>query len=208
LRKRVVSMSNMARDPDNCITANTKDNWCLNWPHYARLKVEQFLIESNSCFRVVWIPASREFTPYDCLQLTHAHWFGGAEFYYQRWPLKDFDIPMQPFVSHDLVVDTKSFGNVLEPIWINIKGVGVTVDDKTPLFVSVDEGGSSELCLKADHSDQYFSSVVDNILNYTIYKARNAREIYHLLHSLVLVPPVRRCSRCSNDVKANCVNIG
>ena len=45
------------------------------------------------------------------------------------------------------------WGNVIKKFFINSKGLSITVDDATPLSVSLNDEGLPGLCLKANFDD-------------------------------------------------------
>lgn len=170
----------------------TRDDFCLTWGDNIKATMQRKSLKGQECFEMNFSskPTSDIF-PTSCIPLEGAAWYGGSELHTQRWPLNDVELPMQPFVSNDIVPEKTAFGNVLEAYWINSKGVGLYVDDATPLHVAINEKKSRLLCLQAQFQEPHFPKSVSEYLtlNYTICKQRNVRDIRDFIHNLLFDIP-------------------
>lgn len=140
--------------------------------------------EKNDCHVIKWTSTSRDFTPQDCFTMRAAHWFGGSLVSTQHFPLQSTDIPMQPYITNDILFKTKVdkdyanvFGNVVERFWLNSNGVGIIVDSSVPLHVSLNESGSNLLCFKGDYNNSPFPNPNNEppFLQYRICKQPNVK---------------------------------
>ncbi|XP_060065783.1 myogenesis-regulating glycosidase-like [Ylistrum balloti] len=162
---------------------------CRDWQRYGRVEVWEVAESVRlQCHQVKWMPVSRDFFPTDCIDMEHAHWYGGAELHNPRWPINDIEIPMQPFVSEDLYIRHKSFGNVLEPLWVSSKGLGIMVSDSSPLHVSLNEDQSGKICLKGNASQDFPAS--GNHLEYSICKGKNILDIIQSMSKIAFDRPL------------------
>ncbi|CAG2242448.1 unnamed protein product [Mytilus edulis] len=165
--------------------ASDKNYLCLVWIRYAKLEVIQH--QHDSCHDVYWTSTSRDFTPHDCFTLRGPHhWFGGSLLSSQYIPLQYAEVPMQPYITNDILFKSKVekdrtnvFGNVVERFWINSNGVGIVVDSSVPLHVSLNESGSSLLCFKGDYNESPFPNPNNEppFLKYTICKEDNVKKM-------------------------------
>ncbi|XP_038078821.1 myogenesis-regulating glycosidase-like [Patiria miniata] len=177
-------------------------SFCLNWINVT-LQDELPLVEMHieyvpqkdniKCINVAWTALRLSFAPLDCVSLNNSHWYGGSIVHNQHWVLEKLRIPMQPYVSRDIVSERNAFGSVLERYWLSSNGVAVIVDKDTPLHVSVNAKKTSrELCLKAE----YFNSPYQNPANkhaslkYTVCMGENVRTVHeHVLQNYFNRPP-------------------
>ncbi|XP_061189415.1 myogenesis-regulating glycosidase-like [Saccostrea echinata] len=170
----------------------SREDFCLTWGDSLKATMKKKSLKGQKCFELNFSSKpSSDILPTSCIPLEGAAWYGGAELHRQRWPLNDVSLPMQPFISNDIVPEKSAFGNVLEPYWINSKGVGLYVDDVTPLHVAINEKKSRLLCLQAKFQEPHFRRATSQylMLNYTICKQRNVREIRNFIHDLIFDVP-------------------
>ena len=109
------------------------------------------LDDNDNCLWMEWTGISSAEKPLvDCfamkddLDLRDLEWFGAHELYTQKWPLKDTQLNMTPFLPQDYLAPTlyqsrNTFGPVLHPLWLASNGVGILVDQVTPLSVSINQ---------------------------------------------------------------------
>ena len=135
-----------------------------------------------SCAKVEITADSLDYTPEICYNLRDAFWYGGAELQYQRWPIRATTLPMQPYVTNDIVPLNQSFGNVIERYWISSKGIGIRVDENIPLSVSFNNS-DDQICFRAENGLRLISTVKPAELRYEICRADNVKEIYKLFTS-------------------------
>lgn len=164
---------------------------------YFQLKTEKELNRPNyQCATVKLVATSFDYTPEVCYSLNGAFWYGGAELQYQRWPIQGTSLPMQPFVTNDIVPLNQSFGNVIDRYWFNSKGIGLRVDENVPLFVSFNNS-RNEICFQANHRFINLMSAPQEkdtlpFLKYEMCKADNVKEIYKLHTSSAMGMPDER----------------
>lgn len=164
----------------------------ITWPRYGSVEITKNMIGDVGCHVVQWKVISRDFEPHDCILLADAHWYGGAELHYQRWPLENTSLNLQEFASEDVVVMKESIGNVLEPFWISSNGVAIFVDNAVPLHFTFNSSGSQKMCFIAKFSDVY-RKIDDNelpILKYTVCKGHNIRTVFQTLRTHIMDVPI------------------
>ncbi|KAK3087847.1 hypothetical protein FSP39_011435 [Pinctada imbricata] len=178
-------------DPKKCFSPSSRTDLCLSWDQNLILDVRKNKLRDTQCYVVNLRSTDDRLFPSTCFSLADAHWFGGAELHHQRWPLNDVILPLQPYVSQDLVVNTDSFGNVLEPYWINSNGVGVFVDDMTPLHASVNANNSDKICFQAKYEEPHQPRYLfeHTLLNYTVCKSDDVKEIHSQLRKIIFDKP-------------------
>jgi alpha-glucosidase (family GH31 glycosyl hydrolase) len=154
-------------------------------PTYDCAKVEIIANEKVEIYN------SFDYIPEICYSLKGAFWYGGAELQYQRWPIRGTSLPMQPYVTNDIVPLNQSFGNVIERFWINSKGIGIRVDDNTPLSVSFNFS-HDQICFRAESGQRCTNNEKPASLVYEFCSADNVKEIYKLFTSLPAGVPDER----------------
>ena len=112
-----------------------------------------------TCYNVEWTPGGidaygNQETPFDCIDnYKDVFWYGGAEVFYQQWPLGAVDqhkYKMQTYISHDLIADQGSFGSVMERLFISSSGVALKIHEHDPLWV---ETIQKHVCLKSQYEE-------------------------------------------------------
>ena len=120
---------------------------------------------NETCLRMEWSGISSVKLPLcDCFVMKDdgfvgdLEWFGAQELYRQTWPLNNVNMSKptrflpQDYLASDIspYQSRDAFGPVLHPLWLASNGVGIIVDQTTPLNVSITQGESEgELCLYA-----------------------------------------------------------
>ena len=144
------------------------------WFHVENIKKEfengsRFKVETKNektpsggdvtCYNVEWTPGGidaygHQETPFDCFDnYKDVFWYGGAEVFYQQWPLGAVDqhkYKMQTYISHDLIADQGSFGSVMERLFISSSGVALKIHEHDPLWV---ETIQKHVCLKSQYEE-------------------------------------------------------
>ena len=142
--------------------------------------------KSAECVDVFWQSLKLGGTLEDCFDLEDSHWYGGAELYNQTWPMESGGSQeMRPFISSNIVKDKLAFGSVLQPIWLNSKGVAVIVDRSVPLHVGYNSGKSKgKLCLKSEHDVRaypHWNETRPVLLKYTLCTHNDIRSLYQYI---------------------------
>ena len=128
---------------------------------YSNATVLNITRQTDNCLRMEWTGISSVESPLiDCFvmkddDLYSLEWFGAHELYHQSWPLTDININMTSFLPQDYLAESfityqsrNTFGPVLHPLWLASNGVGILVDQDTPLSVSIKQS-DGQLCLQA-----------------------------------------------------------
>ena len=158
----------------------------------------------DHCLNIHWTGVvSPDLPLQDCFDIENTtYWYGGYETYNQLWPINRDVRPMTPFLPSDYMstittggtIDTSLFGPMLHPVWLSSNGVGVFVDEKVHLHVSVGlDRNKSQLCIQAlpffleclppGSSDMaslnYTLCVFDSLANVTKYFLNSSGFISH-----------------------------
>ncbi|XP_066299606.1 myogenesis-regulating glycosidase-like [Branchiostoma lanceolatum] len=149
---------------------------CYKWP-MATVVIKAEELESAECYTVSWEAVDDIYDPMDCLDLSPAHWYGGAEMYYQGWPIEKWNKSMTFYLSGDMYASLEEWGSVMERYWLSSEGVGVTVAETVPLHVSVNHMNDGQLCFKAAYKDSPYQNInkVRPKLEYTICQAGDVK---------------------------------
>lgn len=142
---------------------------CLEWMQRARLYLDYYeLYGELKCYNVNWMSLAESVTPSDCFDMSTSHWYGGGQPSDPAWPLEKTSQKYSPFITGR--IERHSWGNVLKRYFINSKGAAIIIDDTNPLYVSVNESNSKELCLMAKFDNfAYVNHMTDHPhLNYSI----------------------------------------
>jgi len=152
---------------------------CLEWKN--RVKLEMMLEEREgvTCHRVMWTALDKDMSPMDCWPVgaSNGHWYGGGESLMSKLPLDNGRIKLSPFVTGD--EDQTEWGNVIRKFFINSKGISITIEDDTPLSVSLNDDHDG-LCLQANFDDfpYYYHRFKLPVLNYTVCTDGNMKQIF------------------------------
>lgn len=139
--------------------------------------------ETDHLFSVNWTGSPKKPAFFmDCFILSNAHWYGGSELLWQKWPLEKVQVDMGQYVPQSISIhglknkSEQSFGPVLERYWLTSSGIAVIVDASVPLHVSINASGDGKLCLKSDMTG-YIKPAV-NYLGYRILSGYNPRDLH------------------------------
>ena len=117
--------------------------------------------------RLYWQSLKKDASPMDCFpvlnkdgkkksrkdkrSLEHSknqgHWYGGGESLNAAWPLEKGNIKLSAFVTGD--EGRTEWGNLIKKYFLNSRGLSLTIEDHTPLFVSLNDPEDSGLCIQA-----------------------------------------------------------
>lgn len=177
--------------PDVRPRAYTDDNvYAVRWEDAATVNMtaQSESDKSAECVEVYWQSLRLDGTLEDCFDLGDSHWYGGAEVYNQTWPMESGGSQkMRPFISSNILRDQDAFGSVLQPIWLNSRGVAVIVDRSVPLHVGYNSGKSKgKLCLKSQHDAgayPHWNNTRPVFFKYTLCTHNDVRSLYQYISS-------------------------
>ncbi|KAJ8965872.1 hypothetical protein NQ314_003852 [Rhamnusium bicolor] len=152
---------------------------CLEWMHRARLYLNFYeLKEDIKCYNLRWISLSDSVSPTDCFDMTNGHWYGGGQTAESAWPLEKGGHSFQPFITGK--VDRHEWGNVLKRYFISSKGAAIIIDNDTPLYISIENSPTKQLCLRAQYDDFAYVNRLTTTpqLNYSICTSSNMSELH------------------------------
>ncbi|CAK8688185.1 myogenesis-regulating glycosidase-like [Clavelina lepadiformis] len=107
--------------------------------------------QNVKCYETTWSSTTDDVAPVDCFPMSD-YWFGGAEMYYQHWPVNSWDKFMSFYLSGDMFEDAQQFGSVLERYWLSSSGVALYVPPDVPLHLSIE---NQRICFKGAYGDPY-----------------------------------------------------
>ncbi|XP_067140434.1 myogenesis-regulating glycosidase-like isoform X2 [Centruroides vittatus] len=121
---------------------------CEEWKYRARMKISRPThVDEFSCYEVQWESLSKETVLKDCVNLGDATWYGMGELHQISWPFSRISIDSKPFVTGDIYKD--EFGSILERYWLSSDGVAIKVKPNIPLYISLKDNDTKQLCLEA-----------------------------------------------------------
>ncbi|XP_065094413.1 myogenesis-regulating glycosidase-like isoform X2 [Ochlerotatus camptorhynchus] len=159
--------------PYKCLPENLRNDGshCYEWNSVARLYMNLEKAESNSevkCYSFSWETLVNNFYPTDCFDIGDGvYWYGGGLTKGVDYLLNKASFDFSPFVTGD--TNTKQWGNAVKRFFLNSKGIAILVDDKTPLYVSINKNDSQQICLRGRNDDFAF------VNKFTNYSALNYR---------------------------------
>ncbi|XP_014249264.1 myogenesis-regulating glycosidase isoform X3 [Cimex lectularius] len=165
-----------------------KDIVCLEWMHRARLYLSYSQMEIKGqkgdfrCYRFTWESLHPNTQLTDCFEngKQHGHWYGGGRTLGMAWPVELGQVEMSAFVTGH--IGRHRWGSVLKRYFINSRGVAISVDSETPLYVSINAERETRLCLQARQDDfAYVTHKGLPKLNYSVCTSSNMK----LLHSFL-----------------------
>ncbi|XP_022106979.1 uncharacterized protein LOC110988061 [Acanthaster planci] len=154
--------------PSSCDPFDSR-NLCLEYTDIAKLLIHWEQLSGVDCYNLTWEAFSHDLVHRDCYSFENIHWYGGSVSANQQWPLEKMNLSRAPFVSGH---KASSFGPVVERFWIASHGVGIMVNDESPLFVSINEDGQ-KLCFESTYHDSPFPNPNEELpkLQYTLCAA-------------------------------------
>lgn len=142
---------------------------------------------SVAVYEVSWTSDVNWLQPADCIEMakTEDNWFGGAQMFYQWWPINRWDKYMSYFLSGDMYANDQDFGSVLERYWLSSSGAGLYVDADVPLHVSIE---NNRICFKGTFSESPYQATQSSAeglpnLKYKILLSPDARTTHEFMFS-------------------------
>lgn len=134
--------------PFHCVNGNAHDgSLCIEWDGEARLYLNEDKTR-DGCFTLRWQALKNGTYPTDCFDIgDKVQWYGGGITKKNDWPLSRARFDFEPFITGD--ARAQQFSNALNRHFISSHNVSIRVDDKTPLYISMNHSNSNEFCLKA-----------------------------------------------------------
>ena len=165
------------------------EEFCLTWMNLTHLKVTYHNYNPVTCYNVSWESYSPDVALQDCYELGNGHWYGMGLVHEQNWPINSHRVGRIPFLT-GMVYDSQSLGSVLQPYWLNSKGVSIIVDPDVPLHVSFNSVTSrhrynrskdvtdNQICLYADFEGTPYNKVGYPHLKYSICVGENLVDVH------------------------------
>lgn len=94
------------------------------------------------------------------------------------WPLEKHSHDFAPFITGD--TKTHQWGNALMRHFINSRGSAIIIENKTPLYISINGGNDKKFCLQARHDDFAYVNHITTYpnLNYNICIADDIKRLH------------------------------
>ncbi|XKL69058.1 hypothetical protein PGB90_006827 [Kerria lacca] len=153
---------------------------CFEWMDHARIRLNyEKRFENLHCYNIRWYNLSSKVHPTDCYEdgYQYGHWYGGGRTLGMAWPVELGRVEMSPFITGH--IGHHRWGAVLKRYFINSKGVAISVDPQSALYVSINAGKENRLCLKGKYDEYtYVTSKQHPILNYSICTSSNMKTLH------------------------------
>ncbi|XP_031621251.1 myogenesis-regulating glycosidase isoform X2 [Contarinia nasturtii] len=175
--------------PFHCVNGNAHDgSLCIEWDSEARLYMNEDKTR-DGCFTLRWQALKNGTYPTDCFDIgDKVHWFGGGITKKNDWPLSRGKFDFEPFITGD--ARAQQFSNALNRHFISSHSVSIRVDERTPLYISMNHSNSNEFCLKAMNDNFAFVNRMTPYpeLSYEICIAENMRKLHNMTVEKKLAP--------------------
>lgn len=104
---------------------------------------------TKNCFHIKWQSLKDGSNPTDCFNFAqdNEYWYGGGITNDNDWPFNKATFDYTPFITGDAKV--QKFGNALSRYFISSGGVAIEVDERTPLYISMNRNNSGQFCMRA-----------------------------------------------------------
>ncbi|CAG5058965.1 unnamed protein product [Parnassius apollo] len=161
---------------------------CMEWLRELRLYLRWLPhdpgLDNTTCYNVHWVALRTDVTPTDCFDWsdTKVNWYGGGQSLNLTWPINTGSIDFTPFITGDM--QKSQWSNVLTRYFINSKGAALIIDEKTPLYVSINRG-RKEICLKAKYDDFAYVNKLTEFpeMRYNICTSKDIKSLHSSIHS-------------------------
>lgn len=152
--------------PYKCLPQDELDDGseCMEWNGVARLYLnldtpflkQQPVNSSVRCYTVRWDALHEDYHPTDCFNIgsDRGQWYGGGLTKDADFPLHKASFKLSPFISGDSRIN--QWGNAVRRYFLNSKGVAIEVDEKTPLYIGINEDYKNQMCFQARYDDFAF----------------------------------------------------
>lgn len=172
--------------PFHCLDKSTINNgsFCLEWDRIARLYMSYEQRGAADCYAIRWQSLDVDHFPEDCYDFTatKGHWYGGGITRANEWPFDAATFEFTPFITGDAT--THPFGNALKRYFVSSGGVSIEIDERTPLYLSMNAAKSPrQFCMKAMNDQFAFVNRLTprSELNYKICLAPNMKVLHQQL---------------------------
>lgn len=166
--------------PFHCVEGNPNDgSLCIEWDGEARLYLNEDKTR-DGCFNLRWQALKNGTFPTDCFTIEKSQWYGGGITKMNDWPLSRGKFDFVPFITGD--ARAQQFSNALNRYFISSHNVVIRVDDRAPLYISMNHSNSNEFCLKAMNDNFAFVNRMTPYpeLSYNICIAENMKKLHNL----------------------------
>ncbi|XP_075219236.1 myogenesis-regulating glycosidase isoform X2 [Lycorma delicatula] len=168
----------------HCLPQNQKaGSVCMEWMHKSRLYLSYSGQDGLRCYHITWVSLDPDLHPTDCYEDgdNYGHWYGGGRTLGMAWPVELGRVEMSAFITGH--VGRHRWGSVLRRYFINSRGVAISVDHETPLYVSINADEKTRLCLQARYDDFAYISSDESppVLNYSVCTSSNMKQLHSSL---------------------------
>ncbi|KAK6176284.1 hypothetical protein SNE40_014595 [Patella caerulea] len=170
-------------------SCSSDNNICVTWTGDRKLEMTTLQEDGISCYNVIWTAlssVSQELK--DCFNMD-GHWYGGFQDFNQNWPMNAIQQKMDAYVAQDSYA--KMYGGVLERYFVTSLGVGLYIDPEVPLYLSLNENNSSQICLLAKYGKYPYINNNNSLpfLNYSLCYANNIKQIHDYMSKKYIPNP-------------------
>ncbi|XP_058455763.1 myogenesis-regulating glycosidase isoform X1 [Malaya genurostris] len=147
-----LAVNSFIEKPYNCLPQDLRDDGslCYEWNSMARLYMN--LVKTVSpdikCYSFSWQTLTDNYYPTDCFDIgeDRGYWYGGGLTNGIDYPLGKASFDFAPFITGD--INVQQWGNAVKRYFLNSKGIAIRVDDRTPLYVSINNDSKNRFCLQ------------------------------------------------------------
>ncbi|CAH1790867.1 unnamed protein product [Owenia fusiformis] len=148
-------------------TATERDGTLeITWPEVATVEIVSTLDGDFTVYEIHWKGMDSTCSLSDEIDMSGAHWYGGAQVMNNQWPINTYDRPTTAYIAGDSYQD--QYGGVQERYFLSSNNAAIFVDNDVPLFVGINHNGNKILELKAEVAAPYKN--VNNSRNWLRYR--------------------------------------
>lgn len=171
--------------PFNCLPKDLREDGsvCYEWDSVVRLymNLDRTPSPDIKCYSFSWQTLVDNFYPTDCFDIgeDRGFWYGGGLSKGIDYPMNKASFDFAPFVTGD--INMQQWGNAVKRYFLNSKGVAIKIDDKTPLYVSVNANNSNLFCLQGRNDNfAYVNKLAPHpALNYQICTGPDMKALHN-----------------------------
>ncbi|XP_055540065.1 myogenesis-regulating glycosidase isoform X2 [Wyeomyia smithii] len=181
----VLAVGSFIEKPYHCLAHDLRDDGsvCYEWNSMARLYMN--LVKTTSpdikCYSFIWESLTDNYFPTDCFDIgeDRGFWYGGGLPKGIDYPLSKASFDFAPFITGD--INEQQWGNAIKRYFLNSKGVAIRVDERTPLYVSINNNANNKFCLQGRNDNFAFVNRLSKYseLNYEICTGPDMKTLHN-----------------------------
>ncbi|XP_053693350.1 myogenesis-regulating glycosidase [Sabethes cyaneus] len=181
----VLGVASFIEKPYNCLAEDLRDDGsvCYEWNSMARLYMNSVKTATPEikCYSFSWETLTDNYYPTDCFDIgeDRGFWYGGGLPRGIDYPLSKASFDFAPFITGD--INAQQWGNAVKRYFLNSKGIAIRVDDRTPLYVSINHNANNKFCLQGRNDNFAFVNRLSQYpeLNYEICTGPDMKTLHN-----------------------------